>query len=256
MSEAKAPHPRYVLFHSVVRNDDHCPVCQLHHVSFHPSVDKASHHAMCLMGEKSAKEHRETLQKGFAVWVDEWERRSNGDRYRETLQKGFVVWIDEWARRSNGDRFRIAALASEMSHRLGGDYEEDDLTKALPEHETWYMSLHVSIRRSEWCPDNIIFRVAFHDSMDAASDKCIHSWWRETDYWSIEDMDDEERDDMKKELSEFRSVWKPHTDRHEKHGDSGDHFQVIAVKCNETICLNDCCPQLKQWLKDRDEKKT
>ncbi len=60
-----------MLFHKRVRNDDHCPICRIFTVSFH-STEAV---------DEDINEHKETLLKAKSLWIDEWVRRSNGDKY-------------------------------------------------------------------------------------------------------------------------------------------------------------------------------
>jgi hypothetical protein len=74
----------FLSYHLKVRNDDHCPICQIHTVSVHPSPEAAG-------GEKG----------GLGG-----------------------VWIDEWVRRRNGDWYEIIPVQTGVQYKLGGPIKE------------------------------------------------------------------------------------------------------------------------------------
>jgi hypothetical protein len=207
---------RYVFFHTVVRNDDHCPVCRRHYVTFYSDFDEAVKCASQEMEEKAKPKRIERLKKGHAVWIDEWVRRSNGDRYR------------------------ISNLRPEMTHQFGGEYDQDVENGELKNNVS-FMALHICIRRSEWCPENITFSVSFHTTIEKACDMGKSS------LYSDEEDEDKSIIDSVEKIRNLQPVWKPCGDDE----GSGNHFQIIPIECNKKMYLNEHCYQLKEWEKSR-----
>ncbi|AYV82997.1 MAG: hypothetical protein Hyperionvirus3_143 [Hyperionvirus sp.] len=131
----------YVLVHKRVRNDDHCPICRIYYVSIHKTVEDAM---KLLETESIESDDLTNLKKGYRVWVDEWVRRSNGDRYQIFKATANKIYDD-------------AASLNEA--------EPDDEAK---DTELGYMLLQINVKKFEYCPDNISYKISFHNTLDAA----------------------------------------------------------------------------------------
>lgn len=135
---------QYILFHKKIRNDEHCPVCRRMYITSCKTLDDAMSIGFALDGLDSTDIYR--LKIGSTVWVDEWERRRNGDQY-QILQPETNHWYSL-------QKYDIT------------DGKNEEFSNGNKTFQ--YMSLHIRVRPSEWCPDNILYYAAFHETLDEA----------------------------------------------------------------------------------------
>jgi hypothetical protein len=128
----------YIYYHKQIRNDDHCPLCKRYYITLHKTYEDVCKNAIaCVVPDA---DDVEKLKRGDNVWIDEWIRRRNGDNHQIfKINPNYVYYLNE---HSDG---RI------------NDIEQCDIN---------YILLNIEIDKSKWCPDNIIFSISCHRSLN------------------------------------------------------------------------------------------
>jgi hypothetical protein len=209
----------HVLFHACVRNDYGCPNCQRFRLSFCTSVEDAA-------------------AKAFEDRKDYW----TGDLKKSLIQDK-SVWIDEWERRSNGDSYLILPLLhgekyspTRYSELLDSADGQDATCRSDAEV---FVVLRVEIRHAKSCPDNIAYDVTFFATKQEATDAGV-DLYKEDWHQDEEDDDDEQTASWLDE-----GFWIPLSGVSDHRGD-GCFYRVLRAAAGESIRLNDAsvCPQL------------
>ena len=210
----KEPGMRFLTFHKKVRNDDHCPVCKRYYVSVHRT--QASACGQLDTDKFSAKQLKR-------------------------LENGEAIWIDEWVRRSNGDRYQILRIVPEESYHLNNlasycDLSSDAKDIGVCGDDLRYMLLHVHVDKAEICPDNVILCISFYATVRIAT------------FAATEAVTECKKSECSKaeisKLSELEPVWINKNDTTTK--DSGDHYQIVKLVEGETMYLNSYCSQIRR----------
>lgn len=197
---------KYMVYHLQIRNDFNCPTCRQPKVFFYNTLEEAYNKAC-----------------GYIDNIDDFDRKM--------LKEGSSIWIDEWVRRNNGDKYQIIKITTDKKYELLKHYEEDldeEIDSEIIEENTIkYMLLHIKVKTSKWCPNNIKYFVSFHFELETACD--------------FVDIGDK-----KNILKNFEPVWinKNKIDAG-LCSKGGDYFQIIELESDKKINLNKCCEQLK-----------
>jgi hypothetical protein len=148
----------FALLDICIRNDNSCPDCRKMSVTFYESWDEAYAAASSMdLPESSLAELAATSE----CWIDEWERRRNGDMYRIcpitdgdqwNLQKPSSIDVGKWCR-----------------------------TELQPNSAANYFRLEITINMSEFCPDNFRVKVAFFRTIAEA----VHDISNESTEWEL-----------------------------------------------------------------------
>ena len=134
------------------------------------------------------------------------------------LPKGEVLWIDEWIRRRNGDAFQIIPVSENVQYDLSQrEFNWESKTSGNLD----FLLVHTAVNKHEYCPDNIQFDISFHSTAEIAAEQA-----------ELE-LDDENT------LKDKGSVWISDGDV------DGDHYQIVKLVYNETVCLNSYCPNIQ-----------
>lgn len=222
----------HVFFHTCIRNDDHCPDCRVHTLSFHSTLEAAVNQAV---SESS--------------WKD---GEDEDDDNREDLLCGECVWIGEWIRRSNGDSYQILPIRYEQTYNplktLSASEQKDDAgtddvsdTFDVPE-TTLYAFVKIEINQNKYCPDNATFKVSFHKSFELAMDEARDRYLEDSNPY----YDDDERqhlEEMSDAMKAERVFWKPSLEVGAKEHD-GIHYQIVQVSDGDIVTLNKLCQHL------------
>ncbi len=196
-----------------VRNDDHCPICRVPFVSFHSSFDNAYSKLLSDLDPEN---------KDF-------------ERNKIKLAKGKSIWIDEWVRRSNGDRYQIIELSSSVKYNLN-DLDTGCLKSDISNKNIKYMLLRIKIRTQLDCPNNVRYYVSFYETIDQIYSETLLSKFPQIEnYVSF--------------LTNLEPVWinlnsDLNLDKIDPSG--GDFFQIIEIDSVTGDSLNKYCPQLLQ----------
>lgn len=132
-----------MLFHLCIRNDDHCPTCRQPTVTFFETKEEAVEHAIKLFNH---------------LWKEE-----EIAEYRERLSNGESIWIDEWVRRSNGDRIQIVKVSSNDRYKLTKKKLYGNYAGVCGAN---YLLLQAKVNPEESCPDNITYQISLHSTLD------------------------------------------------------------------------------------------
>ncbi|AAV50318.1 hypothetical protein [Acanthamoeba castellanii mimivirus] len=207
---------KYMVYHLQIRNDFHCPTCRQPKVFFYNTLEEAYNKACNYIGNMDDFD-REMLKKGSSIWIDEWIRRKNGDEYqiiKITTNKEYELLKYE------NEKFNLDSDVDENS-----DVNEDS---NVDENIIKYMLLHIKVKTSKWCPNNIKYFVSFYFTLENACD--------------FADIGDKTN-----LLKNLESVWinknKIDVGLCSK---GGDYFQIIELESDKKINLNKCCEQLKK----------
>jgi hypothetical protein len=125
--------------------------------------------------------------------------------YKSNLQQsGNVIWVDEWVRRRNGDKYQTITIIKDKIYNLSNYSLEsgNDIGAAAVTHAVVF----ISVDKSKWCPDNIVFSISFHENIEGAA----------------------------KVNDSFSGEY-----------DENIYSYVIELKDNEEICLNDLCNEIQ-----------
>ncbi|AKI79767.1 hypothetical protein QJ850_gp038 [Acanthamoeba polyphaga mimivirus] len=197
---------KYMVYHLQIRNDFHCPKCRQPKVFFYNSLEQAYKKAC-----------------GYIDNVDDIDRKM--------LKMGSSIWRDEWIRRNNGDKYQIIKITTDKEYELlkyGNEKFNEEVDENTDgENIIKYMLLHIKVKTSKWCPDNIKYFVSFYFTLENA---CAFA----------------DIGDKKNLLKNLEPVWinknKIDVGLCSK---GGDYFQIIELEYDEKINLNKCCEQLK-----------
>lgn len=224
----------YLYSHLRVRNDDHCPICRIVLISIHDSLTEASRSVgdMVYEEEDSASEDEDQDEEKSVIC-------KGPSLLLHKLFEMKDIWIDEWVRRSNGDRYCISTLTDGTQYNLSQMHK---YSSEENEKDFRFLLLHTQVR--EWdCPNNIQFYGSFYEKR---SDAC-KALQKECNL-TLEQM-------TKFEQSEsiwLESVDNYDWDEYPEHGieaDSddaeGDHYQLVPLKIGQEIILNDFCPAIQ-----------
>lgn len=195
---------QYLYFHKIVRNDYHCPICRQSIISLHKTLDDALDNAR--------------------------------DECGSLLESGESLWVDEWIRRSNGDKYQVIKITPNEIYNLSKNlYNSTDINQDI---QIQYMLLHVHVDEKEDCPDNIKYYVSFHTMLrDACKEAASHFF------------DDNKKYFMPK-IHNLESVW-IERDNYKSDTVTGDYYEIIKLEENKKINLNKRCSQVKTiWNRD------
>ncbi|AKI78797.1 hypothetical protein qu_45 [Acanthamoeba polyphaga mimivirus] len=206
---------KYMVCHLQIRNDFHCPTCRQPKVFFYNTFEEAYNKACNYIGN-----------------MDDFDRKM--------LKEGSSIWIDEWIRRNNGDKYQIIKITTNKEYELlkyenEEFHEESDVETDAESNEELcgeniikYMLLHIKVKTSKWCPNNIKYFVSFHFELETACD--------------IVDIGDKSS-----LLKNLEPVWinknKLDVGLCSK---GGDYFQIIELESDKKFNLNKFCSQLKK----------
>ncbi|AYV77483.1 MAG: hypothetical protein Dasosvirus4_4 [Dasosvirus sp.] len=238
----------YLYLHQIVRNDEHCPVCRRHVISLYKTLDEACNEAM--------KDINDRILKGYG------EKDNN---YLYQLEKGWVIWIDEWERRRNGDKYQVFKLSPYTIYNLN----EYDSNESKQKNDKWawlkYLFLQIKINKSQYCPDNIIFSASFHATLISAKRGALE-FLRKLEINDDELFGDDlkqRKDEVEKDIKEHigpdlfaeKPIW-INNDYFDPEEDNGNYYQIIKIKYNKKYYLNSFCEQLKpkRWIQKEKEK--
>jgi hypothetical protein len=156
----------YILFHYQIRNDYHCPSCRQPTVYVCESIEEACNKF-----------------KQFNI---------ESERNLEILRNGEPIWIDEWERRRNGDLYQIVKIIPDITYipNLNNLNEHDSILEK-DQNMVKYMLLHIVVDPSEWCPYNIKYYMSFHETLELTQKEMMRKS-------SVNDCLDE---------SNFDSIW-------------------------------------------------
>ncbi len=204
----------YALIHKIVRNDEHCPVCRRYYITVYDNLDDLYKYLDQIHLEQK---DLDILKATSRVWVDEWVRRRNGDLYVVTP----VILDEEFIPRNPPNPIIKTQI-----------------------YQCNYMLLNIMVDQEEYCPDNIVFRISFHNELSKVSrltsNEDVDS---ESDSSSEEELESAESSD----LLALNPVWK----NLNTSGSKGRHRQIIPVIIGEKIYLNGYCDQISEdeWCK-------
>src|SRR5437762_10716938 len=142
--ESESKSIKYMFFHSVIRNDDHCPICRRYYISLHSTMNDA-----LAFSSVSLEDESDIC----------------------ALKTNKPVWVDEWVRRNNVDKYQIIELVKNKIYNLrnynidsgeSNDSDNNDTRYSLGGFN--YMLLHIHINKENWCPDNINFKISFYET--------------------------------------------------------------------------------------------
>ncbi|BCS83755.1 hypothetical protein QLL95_gp0368 [Cotonvirus japonicus] len=202
---------QYMFYHLKIRNDYHCPTCRQPKIFFYNTLKEAYIQAYSYINNMNDTDS-EMLQAGSSIWKDEWVRRNNGDKYQ-------IIKIE-----TNKEYELLKYYNDGKNGSLSiGEINEENIIK--------YMLLHIKVKTSKWCPDNIKYFISFHFTLETALYQCVQK----------------NIGDKKDLLQNFESVWiNNDNDSAEICPKGGDYYQIIEIKSDEEINLNKCCDQLKK----------
>jgi len=208
----------FAFIHVCIRNDEHCPTCRKYYVTCFDDLDEAC--------DYKHLDERDLLKRGGVLWVDEWERRRNGDRYEVfEITSGRIYALNEWFI-SNGEREYDRCLADHGWF----DNKSKQLKLEGSAEPVTHMLLHVQVDKRQDCPKNIIFTASFYKSLD---NTCVAA-----KVFS--------RDIDTSRLKNLEPVWIKYGP---KNG-NGDHWQIIEIEPKKEIYLNSFCPQIQEGATD------
>ncbi len=223
---------QYVLFHLQVRNDYHCPNCKQPIILCDDTVQNIFERAMAYIDKELESRDVDLLKDGYSIWIDEWVRRRNGDKYQI-----FKIKLNR--------EYDLRNLSRDLGNSLNNDNtDQHNLAR--------YLLLHVRVRKLDDCPDNIIYYISFHKDLESAyGDVCNKT----KIIYRIHDgnMDKLLTEDSKNTLMNLEELWINLDDSipdHEIDPEGGDYFQIIRLKQDEIINLNQCCSKLKGLWSD------
>jgi hypothetical protein len=224
-----------MLVHKIVRNDDHCPVCRRFDVSFHQTIYQAHSVAYKTMrGDKD--EHFETLKNTGTVWIDEWVRRSNGDRY--TVFKpthGTVYHMRDFTMDRRAIPMPLVACMPDAIP-LVADLSGMPLDMVAMPHDhnrIGYLVLRVKIRKSNGCPYNLLYTISIHSTLESAHISAISLIDRHRCYGHVV------TEKQTKQLAGLNPVWVEHP----HNPTDGDMYRIIGLKHDKCVNLNKYCAQ-------------
>ncbi len=104
-----------------------------------------------------------------------------------------TLWVDEWVRKSNGDRYTIQPIKLNKKYNLSifeTEYDYDYESKPELYKQPNVFLLKVVINKLEWCPDNIKIFTTFLLKEDV----------EDRVYYELQDSDDFDFNNMNIEL--------------------------------------------------------
>jgi len=224
----------FALIHTMIRNDEHCPICRRYYISVHKSKEDALNQLTDLEEKQS-----------------------------EQLKTYNHVWIDEWERRRNGDDYEIIKITSDKIYNL--HKLSKDVYKEGKEGEVKYLFLHINVNKNKWCPDNLNYKISFHTTKDKAYEygtEVMTSVNNDSDNSDNEDGDDYKSEKKKLGNSEPElrvgqvqsaqsvdsrlaklisnsPVWIKDDDK-----GNGNHYQIIQLELDKELYLNGFCKEI------------
>lgn len=222
MQEVEQSSLKYVYVHKCVRNDNHCPTCRMHYVSVHANESVAL--------EKMPEDQQ---------FVNE------------------PVWVDEWVRRSNGDRYQV------FQSRVGGNYDlaehdvNDSFSGLYQSGEICcvsYMLVNIKIDKDKWCPNNITFNIEFFETFKNAFTKMIERFKLEVEY-DDEDLSDNEDDNYDDGTNEenIGNIYDENKNTkicvRKRSKKIFNFFKIVKLEDNTEYCINEMFSQLstEKW---------
>lgn len=205
---------KYMVYHLQIRNDFYCPTCRQPKVFFYNTFEEAYNKACNYIGNMDDFD-RKMLKEGSSIWIDEWIRRNNGDKYQ-------IIKI------TTDKKYELLKYENEEFHEESDAESDAESNEELyGENIIKYMLLHIKVKTSKWCPNNIKYFVSFHFELETACD--------------IVDIGDKSS-----LLKNLEPVWinknKLDVGLCSK---GGDYFQIIELESDKKFNLNKCCSQLK-----------
>ncbi len=132
----------YMFYHLKVRNDEYSTKCRQPVVFFCETWDDVYDNA-----------------KNYLLnFCEDYEKVLLGLNNNESL------WIDEWVRRSNGDKYEIINIRN-------SNYCDSAIKFSMSDININFMLLHIKIRPRKLSPDNIKYNMSFHENIDNAKIK-------------------------------------------------------------------------------------
>jgi hypothetical protein len=256
---------KYMFHHLMIRNDEHCPICRRYYISLHSTLKDVLNYFSSIELENELDEtDKHMLETGGPIWIDEWERRRNGDKYQIVEIKKNKIYnlrnyhINDYDQYYvNFDNFFDKDLndneynddsedESENDDDENDDNDDNDNNNNNNDSDNDdneeneginYMLLHIHVNRNEWCPDNIVFNISFYESLAEAFNDGLIAMKKYTNI-------------KKNKFKSLEPIWLSI----EKN--VGDHYQIVKLKRNKIIYLNRFCKQIrpKIWFKTNDNK--
>jgi hypothetical protein len=189
----------YIFMQKQIRNDNHCPTCRLEFI---------------------------------AVYAN----REEGEQDQDVVAFGCTEWVDEWVRRRNGDMYHFFKLAPDVvydlhEYDLGGDKNvrtKTDTKSSDTANKEQYLLLQITVRKEEWCPDNITFKVSFHTTFATA----FHF----------------AKANLELTGEDLGLLHKTNTLCSHQSEQEHDHYQIIPLRDAERVCLNNFCEFISEEM--------
>jgi hypothetical protein len=217
----------YLFFHKMIRNDEHCPLCRRYYVSFHTTLNEVYDNAILNI---------EDINKEDSI----------------NLKNGNSIWIDEWVRRRNGDLYKIMKIQPNIILNLN-DNLDNTMDSKIECNNTNFMVLQITVNKLVDCPNNIIFKISFHNNIEEAfttilkiiidiDDDNYNYYYDDDDDNNINNKINLGDDDIA-QLKNLKPIWKNSDLTNKK---KGYHFQIIDINKSKSVFLNEECPQIQQ----------
>lgn len=150
------------------------------------------------------------------------------------------VWIDEWIRRSNGDRYQILPIIPNKINNLKRIVDVADIGKKCSE-KIKYVLVNIDFDKEADCIDDIDIYVSFHENAENALDVARSDNLSDRLLTVLETMKPVLRKRSKKRGAFYQICLE------EIKKESG-----LYLKTGDKICLNKMCKHLRQdlWYED------
>lgn len=230
ISSGKEEKKTYMSFHSRIRNDEH-PDCRKYHISFHSSLKEAVNRTMNENDDSDIDDDNYIKKRKYPL------KKS----HRERLENGLDVWINEWIRRCNGDRYKVFTLSEDETYDVtesspfyyinsDDDDDSDDSDNDSNECNDMginlqYMLFHVYVDDSMQCPSDIKYEISFYKTLSKAYE-ILNKYLYYLDQKLVK------QDDNNLPQIFVKSEY------HRSDSASGDYYQIILLKYNERMCLD------------------
>jgi hypothetical protein len=161
------------------------------------------------------------------------------------------IWVDEWVRRSNGDRYITFVPHFNIFYKLSVLHQREDIKEAKNSEKIQYIFLRIKVDNSKRCPENIEFWLSFHSTLVNAIVFAKNQTKWDTDF--TEETPVFDRKDRKK-LYSLEPVWiEAENKRDPSSHIVGDFYQIIPISLHVKIDLHRYCSyiQPKNWISYR-----
>ncbi len=196
----------YFYVHKCIRNDEHCHNCRQYYISIHNTINDIKHFISTDLTKLQISE----------------------------LCKNKELWIDEWERRKNGDMYNIIGIEPNKIYNLNNlNFDSYDSTYTCFTH----LFLHINIDKSKSCPENINYKISFYTSYESVIESSFKYFSDHTNICSSK----------YKNIKQINNFFE--RDKEQNDG-SGDYYKILKINVGEKIHLNACCEnvQSNQWF--------